>query len=499
MPYVTDSKSAAIRARLDHPVIDGDGHWLEPVPIFLDYLREVGGPSLVERFTRQAKEDGWYAMTPPERLHARLRRPTWWGEPANTLDRATAMIPRLLYERLDDFGIDFALLYTSLGLFYLNNPDDELRRAVSRAVNRMNAEMFRPYADRIAPAAVVPVSTPQEAIEEATYAVRELGLKAIMIANHVRRPIPAYAGDAADVSRVPHYIDPLALDSAYDYDPFWAACVDLQVAVTCHSGSMGWGGRESATNFTYNHIGHFANANHAFAKALILGGVVRRFPALRFAFLEGGVGWACNLLTDLLGHWEKRNARAMEAHLRPSNLELPRLRALFSRYGGEAYERRMDALLGCLSLVSPFKTVEELTAREYRQPLDDFAAAQVASAEELRRQFAEHFYFGCESDDVITAWAFDTHGHHRLQPIFSSDIGHFDVTDMTEVLEEAYELVEQGLITPENFREFVFTNAARLHTALNPDFFKGTVVEDAVARQVLRTVPAGSTPAAGGS
>jgi predicted TIM-barrel fold metal-dependent hydrolase len=491
MAHSTASKSAAVRARLDHPVIDGDGHWLEPVPIFLDYLREVGGPSLVERFVHKAKDDGWYTMNPHERLEARLRRPTWWGEPANTLDRATAMIPRLMYERLDDFGIDFALLYTSLGLFYIGNPDEELRRAVCRAVNRMNAEMFRPYAHRIAPAAVVPAYTPQEAIEEATYAVRELGLKVLMIANHVRRPIPAYAREAADASKVPHYIDPLALDSAYDYDPFWARCVELKAAVTCHSGSMGWGGRESVTNFTYNHIGHFANANHAFAKALILGGVVRRFPALRFAFLEGGVGWACNLLTDLLAHWEKRHAQAMEAHLRPANLDLSRLRQLFSRYGGQAYEEHLEELLGCLSLVSPFKTVDELTEREYKAQLDDFAAAQVGSAEELRAQFAERFYFGCESDDVITAWAFDKHGNHRLRPIFSSDVSHFDVTDMTEVLEEAYELVERELITPEDFRAFVFANAVKLHTALNPEFFKGTVVEEAVARLVPQAAAAG--------
>jgi hypothetical protein len=59
---------------------------------------------------------------------------------------------------------------------------------------------------------------------------------------------------------------------------------------------------------------------------------------------------------------------------------------------------------------------------------------------------------------------------------------------MTEVLEEAYELVEHGLITEDNFREFVFTNAASLHTALNPEFFQGTVVEDAVAQMVLPQV-----------
>ena len=54
---------------------------------------------------------------------------------------------------------------TSLGLFYVSNPDEELRRSVSRAVNRMNAELFRPFAHRMTPAAVVPVHTPEEAIE----------------------------------------------------------------------------------------------------------------------------------------------------------------------------------------------------------------------------------------------------------------------------------------------------------------------------------------------
>jgi hypothetical protein len=61
-------------------------------------------------------------------------------------------------------------------------------------------------------------------------------------------------------------------------------------------------------------------------------------------------------------------------------------------------------------------------------------------------------------------------------------VSHFDVTDMTEVLDEAWELVERDMITAADFREFPFENAARLHTALNPDFFKGTVVEAAVAR-----------------
>lgn len=480
MAYSQDSKSAAVRAQLSHPVIDGDGHWLEPVPIFLDYLRQVGGPSIVDRFTRQATEAGWYDMSPQERLDARLKRPTWWGEPANSLDRATAMIPKLFYNRLDDFGIDFAVVYTSLGLFYVSNPDDELRQATARAVNLMNADVFRPYAHRMTPAAVIPIYTPQEAITEATYAVQELGMKAIMIANHVRRPIPNYIREESNTAHVTHYIDSLALESAYDYDPFWSTCAHLKVAITAHSGSMGWEGRGSVNNFTYNHIGHFANASHAFAKALVLGGILNRFPHLRFGLLEGGIGWACNLLTDLMAHWEKRHGKALNANVRPTNLNIQQMAEFFTQYGGDTYAAKLDELMESLSTVTPLHSLKALVERESSHELDDFAAAGVDSAEALQAQFANQLYFGCEADDVMTAWAFSK--YHRLNPVFSSDVGHFDVVDMREVLEEAYEMVERDLMSEENFREFVFTNAANLHTSLNPDFFKNTVVEDAVAQ-----------------
>ena len=51
---------------------------------------------------------------------------------------------------------------------------------------------------------------------------------------------------------------------------------------------------------------------------------------------------------------------------------------------------------------------------------------------------------------------------------------------MSEVLAEAHERVEEGLMTDADFRDFTFTNPETLHVGMNPDFFKGTVVEDAV-------------------
>ena len=59
---------------------------------------------------------------------------------------------------------------------------------------------------------------------------------------------------------------------------------------------------------------------------------------------------------------------------------------------------------------------------------------------------------------------------------------------MTKVLEEAYELVDKELLSEDDFRDFVFTNPISLHAGMNPDFFKGTVVEQA-AKRLLETSP----------
>ena len=38
-----------IRDRVDHPIVDGDGHLLEFVPLVLDIAAEVAGPRAAER------------------------------------------------------------------------------------------------------------------------------------------------------------------------------------------------------------------------------------------------------------------------------------------------------------------------------------------------------------------------------------------------------------------------------------------------------------------
>jgi hypothetical protein len=256
------------------------------------------------------------------------------------------------------------------------------------------------------------------------------------------------------------------------------------VAVTQHSGSSRWPDRASISNFTFNHVGHFAEANHAFAKSVFLGGVVRRHPRLNFGFMEGGVSWACQMCLDLIEHWEKRRRVGLQY---PNTTDLDELKQFIDRYGDAKLKAHADAIMDNLDAFRPDCTVEELSKPEH--VVDDFEASGVQSKRDIRDVFSRNFYFGCEADDRATVFAFDSRMGVRLRPVFSSDFTHFDVPDFEDVLPEAFEMVEKGFMTEQDFREFTFSNAARLHTGTNPDFFKGTVVEQAVAEELGLKAP----------
>lgn len=49
---MTKSKSAEIRGRVRHPIIDSDGHTVEFLPAFLDVLREVAGSTIADRYVK---------------------------------------------------------------------------------------------------------------------------------------------------------------------------------------------------------------------------------------------------------------------------------------------------------------------------------------------------------------------------------------------------------------------------------------------------------------
>ncbi|MBV8135316.1 MAG: amidohydrolase family protein [Deltaproteobacteria bacterium] len=467
--------SAQIRGRLNHPIIDSDGHTVENPAVLAEYIKSEGGSKVAERFATSGA--GYGLVIAGENLaEARDRRITrgpWWGVPAaNTLDRATAMLPKLLYERLDELGLDYSVLYTTIGFSLIGIEDEELRRASCRALNRMRADMTAGFGDRLTAAAVIPMHTPEEAILELEYAVQELGMKSAMIASFVKRPIPIVARKYPDAARFAYTLDVFGIDSDYDYDPFWAKCQELGIAPTFHSLGYTWGSRQSYSNYVYNHVGSFAASAEAICKGLLMGGVPMRFPKLRFGFLEGGVAWGVMCYCDLISHWHKRNGKAMREFLNPARIDQSLFASLVSRYA----RRQIDGELATLQDFAPSKSLST------DMPIDEFERSGIQSAEDIRNIFVEKFYFGCEGDDPLNAMAFNSRGipfDAKLKPLYGSDIGHWDVSDMSEITEEVYELVEHGVIDEKSLRALLFENAISFWTANNPDFFKGTTVEAA--------------------
>jgi hypothetical protein len=386
------------------------------------------------------------------------------------------MLPRLLHERLPDLGIDFSVVYPTAGLSYHRMQDTRLRRAICRAYNVFAADQFRGLEDRVIPAAIIPMYTPEEAIEEIEFAATQLGYRVIMVGGMMRRPVPALAEERPEAASLVEWYDVIGIDSPHDYDPVWQKCRELKLAPTFHNGARSILLRNSPSNFCYNHIGHFASAGHAVAKALFFGGVTRRFPELTSACLVGGVGWACMLYADLIGHWEKRNGQAIQS-THPSKLDRGRLLELARQYG-------RPELIEAVQRGEGLEGDSNSTLTGGVEDVDDYFRCRIEKKQDIRDLFVPRFYFGCEADDPANAWAFNTRANpmrSRLNAIFSSDIGHFDVPDMREVVPEAYELVEHGLLTDEDFRDFVFGNAVRFWGEVNPDFFRGTTVEKAAA------------------
>lgn len=472
-----------VRAGLNHPIIDADGHWIEYNPVFAERMRKVAGDTAADGFlAAQRRVPDTLNLSIEQRKQRGIAMEAYWGrQTTNTRDRATAMLPRMLYDRLDELGIDFGVIFPTSGLGIPRLQDDATRRAVARGFNIVTAEYFAKLDDRLTPAAVIPMFTPEEAIEELEFCVRQLGSKVGMFGGSFPRRLPGSEALDPNLARFAVTYERLGIDSDHDYDAVWQKCRELGVAPTFHAGGRGFGLRNSPSNFTYNHIGHFAAAGHAIAKGLFLGGVTRRFPDLNFAFLEGGAGWGCQLFADLIEHWERRGTKGI-AYMDPKKLDRALLRRLVEQYGYGEIAAELDRRDGW-----PAREEDEPTGGA---ELDDFAAVKLARKEDWVDLYARPYFFGCEADDRMSATAFGRGNPFgaRINAVFSSDIGHFDVPDMLSPVPEAHELVEDGLITDDDFRDFTFANAVRLWGTQNPRFFESTrVAKEAAA--VLAAVP----------
>ena len=116
-------------------------------------------------------------------------------------------------------------------------------------------------------------------------------------------------------------------------------------------------------------------------KQLFLGGVTRRFPRMRFAFLEGGVAWGCSVFADLISHWDKRNGNVIHK-LNPANLDRAKIGALVKQYGGDTMYSRWPEFEAEMNRGMGSALPEEL---------DDFAACKITKKEDIYDLFVPNF------------------------------------------------------------------------------------------------------------
>ena len=242
-----------------------------------------------------------------------------------------------MYERLDELGLDYAILYPTLAFGTTGIDHEDLRRGLVRGYNSFFGEVYGPYRDRMTVAGLIPMHTVEEALDELEFCHR-IGLKVASIPHGVMRPIPEPLVEHESPYLWPgqrHWVDTFGLDSDLDYDPVWRRHEELGFAVTAHGGmTLPVNAYSSITSFTYNHMGSFVQMMYPLAKSIFLGGVTRRFPRLPIAFLECGVSWACTMLHDLVEHWEKRSRDGIE-WTNPANIDLVEMERLMRAHAGD--------------------------------------------------------------------------------------------------------------------------------------------------------------------
>src|ERR1700709_2447035 len=137
-----------VRASLKHPIIDADGHWIEYNPVFAERMRKVAGDKAADGFIlSQQRIPDALKLSVAERKHRGIAMEGYWArQSTNTRGRATAMLPRMLYDRLDELGIDFGVIFPTSGLGIPRIQDDETRPIYSQKLYIVTAAYFPRHA-----------------------------------------------------------------------------------------------------------------------------------------------------------------------------------------------------------------------------------------------------------------------------------------------------------------------------------------------------------------
>jgi predicted TIM-barrel fold metal-dependent hydrolase len=172
-----------------------------------------------------------------------------------------------------------------------NKIDPRLTRAGARAHNRWLKDLCDAHPGRRAGIAVIPIDDIELAVEEIHWARNAFRQGGVML--------PAGVGD------LPMYFDPR-------YEPIWAACAELGLPLSFHTGS----GPPDYGQFSFSPMLYVSEAPwfaHRPLTFLMWSGVFERHPELTVVMAEQGSAW----IIATLNTWDNQVANPMLKHLAP--------------------------------------------------------------------------------------------------------------------------------------------------------------------------------------
>ncbi len=286
------------------PVIDADGHVLEPRAAFA-HLPDHQRPSIttdargLDHVTVGGQEifvGSLGMLGTPGAVVADLAN-------ARPLEEAIAgaFDPHARLADLDADDLDAVVLYPTVGLAYWAIADPAAAVAVVRAYNDWLASFCAADPTRLFGVAALPFQDPVAAAAELRRAHDELGFRVAFV-----RPNPCAGRTIVDPAN----------------EIVWETAEELDVTIGIHEGSQPAIPTLGLDRPPYNALVLHATSHtfeHMLACAQLMAtGVMERHPGLRFVFLEAGGGWAPYWLERLDHQVGRFGGYAPEMKLMPS-------------------------------------------------------------------------------------------------------------------------------------------------------------------------------------
>ena len=184
---------------------------------------------------------------------------------------------------MDREGIDVSVLFPTSSFALIKVIERDFAVAYARAYNDFITDVCK-QSPRLKGIALLPFQNLDAAVEEVDRAVTKLGLAGVAVATQ-------------------------GMNEHLGSQKFWPLYDEIQrlnVPLCVHNRRQGPAGENRFDSFLYMHtIGRPVETFIQFA-GLLYGGVAERFPRLRVAFLECGVGWVPYWMERMDEEWEKR-------------------------------------------------------------------------------------------------------------------------------------------------------------------------------------------------